>query len=1076
MSKPRTQTAEIIERQREEIKRGLSILATDDQVIEVRIPKVAGKKTRTDAGYFQDREALARAATTYNGRAHGIYFTLNPVNPALFSRAANRIEEWSELTTSDNDISCRRWLPLDLDPNRPSGISSTNAEHEAALARAREIREWLTAQGWPEPLFGDSGNGAHLLYRIDLPNDQTASDLVQKCLQAIAAKWDDQAIHTDTTVFNPARIWKLYGTKAGKGDDTDERPHRWAYLVEVPPAVECVPLELLQALATLAPAAPTPAPAARPQTYSGPDFDIEDFIARNVATLNPSPEKRISGGSARWRIDCPWDPSHRGDAVIIQLPGGALSAKCSHNSCNWDWHDLRARLEPRAVPSAPSHKPMPATTPTPTAAPSEPPPSAEADMSAAAPPPEPENEDAGGASLEALAAELGTMADSAAAEQWAVDRITTIAQLPEPQYLKLRDELKKRKVPQLFLDRTWLPAVKRQAEGYARTSAPSNDGQQRTERYRVIAHRIHEAREHVDQATGNVSIDWRPLCNFDARIIADVAEDDGEHVTRKLAIAGTLATGEPLSEVTIDADDFEQMSWPIKEWGARVSIEPGRGVKDKLRHAIQALSDAEMETRRIYAHTGWRVIDGERVFLTASGGLGREGISITLPPQLHNYALPQDEALDVVTAMRASIALLDVAPYTISAPLWAAMYLATLSEIIPPAFTVWVEGESGSLKSSLSAVMLNHYGAGFTEFKLPAGWDGTANSLERLCFHAKDIPLLIDDFRPVTNRFESQKLQDAASKIIRAAGNRQGRSRLDSESEFRRVFAPRGLVLATAERGALGKSTNARLLTIDVGLGDIDPVRLAQAQAQRAVYSYAMAGYVRWVGQRYEQLRKDLPETVNDVRARQNGNGHHKRLPGAMAALYVAFHLAMEYAIEIGAIDTAVATDREERCYAALQSISNEQAELVAAQDPAWQFLQVIVTLLRAGQVLIQDKDTVNSRPLGAEGPGVERIGWHDDLNVYLLSNAFNRVVRYLQAQGEAFPSDEITLNKELARRGIITDKKPGDGRNKQQRFDPGQSGQRVRVITISLAKFKEAAQNTGIAFDDLVFTPKEPR
>ena len=32
--------------------------------------------------------------------------------------------------------------------------------------------------------------------------------------------------------FNPARIWKLYGTLAAKGDPTPERPHRLSRLVE----------------------------------------------------------------------------------------------------------------------------------------------------------------------------------------------------------------------------------------------------------------------------------------------------------------------------------------------------------------------------------------------------------------------------------------------------------------------------------------------------------------------------------------------------------------------------------------------------------------------------------------------------------------------------------------------------------------------------------------------------------------------------------------------------------------------------------------------------------------------------
>ena len=65
----------------------------------------------------------------------------------------------------------RRWLLIDVDPERPSGISATDAEKAAAQKKAREIYRFLKERGWPEPVVADSGNGYHLLYRIDLPCD-----------------------------------------------------------------------------------------------------------------------------------------------------------------------------------------------------------------------------------------------------------------------------------------------------------------------------------------------------------------------------------------------------------------------------------------------------------------------------------------------------------------------------------------------------------------------------------------------------------------------------------------------------------------------------------------------------------------------------------------------------------------------------------------------------------------------------------------------------------------------------------------------------------------------------------------
>ena len=54
----------------------------------------------------------------------------------FLGRRANRIKmrlSRKDATTSDADIVRRRFLPIDIDPVRPSGVSGTDAEHGLAL-------------------------------------------------------------------------------------------------------------------------------------------------------------------------------------------------------------------------------------------------------------------------------------------------------------------------------------------------------------------------------------------------------------------------------------------------------------------------------------------------------------------------------------------------------------------------------------------------------------------------------------------------------------------------------------------------------------------------------------------------------------------------------------------------------------------------------------------------------------------------------------------------------------------------------------------------------------------------------
>jgi len=170
------------------LREAIARIAGPGQVVEVR----ALTDQFTHSGYFSDHDALVRSVEPLDadGSVHGIYVTLNVVNPAC-SRAGRTGSRCGlgkkDSTTSDADILRRRWLPIDIDPLRPSGVSSTDEEHGLALAKADEIARWIAGLGFPDPVRADSGNGAHLLYRIDLPNDESATALVKAWLTTLSA-------------------------------------------------------------------------------------------------------------------------------------------------------------------------------------------------------------------------------------------------------------------------------------------------------------------------------------------------------------------------------------------------------------------------------------------------------------------------------------------------------------------------------------------------------------------------------------------------------------------------------------------------------------------------------------------------------------------------------------------------------------------------------------------------------------------------------------------------------------------------------------------------------------------------
>jgi hypothetical protein len=326
------------------IMESLSMLKQDGEVTELRILKTT---KGTVSGYFNDYKELADVAGEYDGKVPAIYFTLNPVKPDLLSRAANRIEQRAKHTTTDADIECRHWFPIDFDPVRPSGISSTDEEHQAAHTMAKKVQQFLTDRGWSEPTVADSGNGAHLLYPIDLPNNDESTMLIKQALEALDFQFSDETVNVDKGVFNAARIWKLYGTKACKGDHTEERPHRLSKIITSPNELKEVSVEQLQELASMCPNMNSKGKSTPKKSNVEAGFNLEEFIEQhelNVATTAPWQK-----GATKYVLStCPWNESHTNkSAYIIHFENGGIAAGCHHNSCSEEnWQTLRKKFEP----------------------------------------------------------------------------------------------------------------------------------------------------------------------------------------------------------------------------------------------------------------------------------------------------------------------------------------------------------------------------------------------------------------------------------------------------------------------------------------------------------------------------------------------------------------------------------------------------------------------------------------------------------------------------------------------------------------------------------------------------------
>lgn len=542
------------------------------------------------------------------------------------------------------------------------------------------------------------------------------------------------------------------------------------------------------------------------------------------------------------------------------------------------------------------------------------------------------------------------------------------------------------------------------------------------------------------------------LANFTATITGDTLADDGAEIRRQFELAVQLHGR--AQQVAVPASQFAGLSWVPELLGAGAIVAPGMGLRDHTRAAIQLLS-GPVPTRHVYAHTGWRQLDGQWCFLHAGGAIGAVGalsdIEVALDGPLSRFTLPvPPSAEEARTALLVSLALLDQFPLELAVPLLGAVYVAPLRQALSteaPDFVPWFHGPSGTFKSELLALAQAHFGD-FARQTLPLSFTATANAVERLAFIAKDAVLVVDDYHPASDPREAQEMARVASRLLRGAGNASGRTRLKADTSLRPALVPRCLPLVSGERLPEGHSTVARMFPVPVAPGAINPTILSAAQAARGQYPLAMSGYLQWLAARMNRAEAGwLVGRYRALRQQAQQTGGHRREPGQVAHLLLGLETVLAYGVELSVLTAAEQAERLAGAGSVLLEQAREHGEAQAEDAPHRLFLRLLADGFASKQIYLEGRD--GEAPLDGQRWGWEvqrrydRDGLPEEEFRHLsggtllgtlepdwLLLAPETTYRYLVAAsrtaGRVFPVDQKTLWRRLTEAGLIATEEGG--------------------------------------------------
>ena len=531
------------------------------------------------------------------------------------------------------------------------------------------------------------------------------------------------------------------------------------------------------------------------------------------------------------------------------------------------------------------------------------------------------------------------------------------------------------------------------------------------------------------------------LCNFAPRIASEIIVDDGAEVTRKYRIGGTDAYGNEISPVEILAGELEKMAWIANCLDASCDLCVVSQVEKHVRCAIKTTARFA-DKRYIFSHTGWKKIGGEWHYLLP----GDKTYQVELKGKQRNYYVAEgfvkEDAEELVKLLSGGMM-----PDEVLLPCLATVFLSPLNEFLrqighEPKFLLTLIGRTGSMKSTVAALMLSFFG-NFSATDLPMSFRDTANSIVHNAFALKDVLTCVDDYHP-TARAEAGRMRETMQILARGYGDRAARNRLGSDITLREPRPPQGNVIVTAEFAPdIGESGTARLFCVEMTPGSICLPLLTEVQEQAldGCFVRCMGAFIRYIKERYlkdgqeQSLLERLKMNFSELRShwrnelKEKSIPFHDRLPDTLACLEVGFLFLTDFLCAKDITDERDATELQNRLHIVLLHLSAKQSESVEADRPTHIFLRKLYSLIECGQVcLIPASSRLETLPKNY-------IGYEDETYYYLLLDVSHKAVKRLCGeQDEGFAISAKSLAKALVDEGLIEQDESGTN-TKTMRF-----------------------------------------
>lgn len=518
-----------------------------------------------------------------------------------------------------------------------------------------------------------------------------------------------------------------------------------------------------------------------------------------------------------------------------------------------------------------------------------------------------------------------------------------------------------------------------------------------------------------------------PISNFVTYVTEKLNFKNGQDTETlyKVKCAILDEPNQKLPEQIITVEQYQKFNFILgSSWDKFAIMKAGSTNTDKLREVTQLISRKTMEEKNIYTHTGFTKINGKTCFLYHGGAIGDvEGVDADLSTdKLQRYCFT-DKTFDTKQALQRSFSILDLASLNITIPLLATTYLAPLTTILSEEgihadYILYVQGKTGTRKSSTVSMILSHFGK-FDRDHFPCSFRDTINSIEKISFITKDTVNVVDDYNPETNGNSKSYIIE---KLFGAYGDRIGRTRMAQNGKSLKAnYKARGLCIVTGETVPdVPQSRIARAAFVNIKEDSIDLAKLTELQNNTEELAFAMMKYIEWIIANETEIRKTAKAKFNELRAKQDKNVHGRTSEIAIVNT-LGFTFFTQFLLENNVIDNVKKQELDTKCYDTLTELVERQSQEIVDLKPTEMFYNALEQLFATNTISVVDYHT--GKPVRELSQTGQNVGCYDrdkEIFYFYPTVIYNAVQKFYASGNKKFPINAKSLWKYLFEEGSL--------------------------------------------------------